>query len=252
MTGPLRVSDGEGHRLLTLDRPDKGNALSEDLASALDAACAQAVADDVPLLVLAGEGRHFCTGFDLADLEERSDGDLLARFVRIEMMLDRLWQLPVPTLAIAKGRTMGAGADIFVACQRRVAIEGASFAFPGVNFGLVLGTRRLGARIGDGPAADILLGGRQVATEEAAMLGLVQQVIAPGEEAAAIAAEAALAARLPPVTGRALRAVLSGPADADGDLARLVRSAAPRGLRERIMAYRAGLKTKTSAAPAQS
>ncbi|MFD2857556.1 enoyl-CoA hydratase/isomerase family protein [Seohaeicola zhoushanensis] len=131
MTGPLRVSDGEGHRLLTLDRPDKGNALSEELTDALDAACVQAVADDVPLLVLAGAGRHFCTGFDLADLEELSDGDLLARFVRIEMMLDRLWQLPVPTLAIAKGRTMGAGADIFVACQRRVAVEGASFAFPG-------------------------------------------------------------------------------------------------------------------------
>ncbi|MFD2857555.1 hypothetical protein ACFSZS_26405 [Seohaeicola zhoushanensis] len=121
-----------------------------------------------------------------------------------------------------------------------------------MNFGLVLGTRRLGARIGDGPAAEILLGGRLVTAEEAVALGLAQRVIAPGEEAAAIAAGAELAARLPKVTGRALRAVLSGPADADGDLARLVRSAAPRGLRDRIMAYRAGLKTRTSAAPAQS
>ncbi|MWD29360.1 enoyl-CoA hydratase/isomerase family protein [Aquicoccus sp. SCR17] len=243
MSPVLHISDGDDHRLLRLDRPEKGNALSEALVAELDAALTAAEAEDVPLLVLTGAGRHFCTGFDLDDLESLSDGDLLARFVRIEMLLDRLFRLSVPTLAVAQGRAMGAGADLVVACRRRLLTEGASLAFPGVNFGLVLGTRRLGLRVGAGAAEEILTSGRRVEADEARALGLAQEVLPEEERAARIEREAARAARLPGPVARSLRDALDADeAGSDGDLARLVRSAVPAGLKERIAAYRAGLR----------
>ncbi|MFX8308781.1 enoyl-CoA hydratase-related protein, partial [Acinetobacter baumannii] len=88
-----------------------------------------------------------------------SEGDLLLRFVRIEALLQRVHGAGVATLAVATGRTWGAGADLFAACDRRLAFADASFAFPGSGFGLVLGTARLAGRIGDAAARRLLLDG---------------------------------------------------------------------------------------------
>ena len=86
----LSVTREAGVSTLTLSRPGRGNALAPDLVEALIAAV-QAVAADASLhtLVLRGEGRHFCTGLDLSDLESSSDADWLWRLVRIETLLDR-------------------------------------------------------------------------------------------------------------------------------------------------------------------
>lgn len=138
-----------GIRTLTLDRPDKGNALSAALVERLLDAFHQAVADPATLaIVIRGLGRHFCTGFDLAELDTSSDGDLLQRFVRIETLLDAIWRAPVPVTAVAQGRLWGAGADLFAACEHRVLASDAHVRFPGAGFGLVLGTRRLTCRVG--------------------------------------------------------------------------------------------------------
>jgi enoyl-CoA hydratase/carnithine racemase len=120
---------------LALNRPARGNALGPELVQALEEGFDAALAGNARLIVLRGEGRHFCTGFDLTDLEALSDGDLLLRVVRIEQLLQRIHAAPVTTLAIATGRTFGAGADLFAACDHRIAVEGASFAFPGPAFG---------------------------------------------------------------------------------------------------------------------
>src|SRR3954465_10141982 len=106
---------------LSLNRPDRGNALGPELVEALAEAFDRAVAHGARLIVLRGEGRHFCTGFDLTDLESLSDGDLLLRVVRIEALLQCIHAAPVTTLAVATGRTFGAGADLFAACDRRIA-----------------------------------------------------------------------------------------------------------------------------------
>jgi enoyl-CoA hydratase/carnithine racemase len=136
-----RIADG-GTRI-TLNRPDKANALDEAMVTALLGALAAVRADGTRLLVLDAAGRHFCAGFDLGDLNECSDGDLLLRFVRIETALQTLYHLPFPTLALAKGRAMGAGADLFAACGRRIAAPRTQFRMPGLAFGILLGTRRL-------------------------------------------------------------------------------------------------------------
>ena len=167
---------------LVLANPSRGNALSPALVAALDGGLDQAVADGARLVVLRGEGRHFCTGFDLSDLTELTDGDLLLRVVHIELLLQKLAGMPVSTLAVGSGRTFGAGADLFAACDHRVALEGASFSFPGPAFGLALGTARLAERVGATQARALLLAGREMRAAEALSLGLATQVVADPAE----------------------------------------------------------------------
>jgi enoyl-CoA hydratase/carnithine racemase len=231
---------------LALNRPARGNALGPELVQALEEGFDAALAGNARLIVLRGEGRHFCTGFDLTDLEALSDGDLLLRVVRIEQLLQRIHAAPVTTLAIATGRTFGAGADLFAACDHRIAVEGASFAFPGPAFGLVLGTARLAALVGQDRARAILLAGQEVTAEAALAAGLATAVLPPAAIAAELARIAAAAARLDPVTVAALHA-RTRQAEDDADLAALVRSAARPGLRQRILDYRAAVAARRNA-----
>jgi enoyl-CoA hydratase len=96
---------------LVLNRPDKANALNARLVEALLDAISHAATTDAKLLLLRGEGRHFCAGFDFSDLDHQSDGDLLHRFVRIEQLLQALHHAPLTTLALCHGSAFGAGAD---------------------------------------------------------------------------------------------------------------------------------------------
>lgn len=224
--------------ILTLNRPKTGNSLSADLVEALDRALDAALAEGARLVVFKGAGRHLCTGFGLAGIEDQSDGDLLLRFVRIEKLLQKIAALPVLTLCIGTGRTMGAGADLFAACDLRVAAAEAHFSFPGVGFGIILGNRRLAALVGASAARDILLSGRALSAAEALAAGLATSVIgSAAEEAAALASAGAMCERLTSETIAALRAATARPDD-DADLAALVTAAAQPGLRTRILAHR--------------
>jgi enoyl-CoA hydratase/carnithine racemase len=231
------VQPGPDAWRLTLHRPAQGNACSVELVGALDAALAEAEAAGARAVVLRAEGRHFCTGFDLSALDSETDDSLLARFVRIELLLQRIARAPFQTIAAAQGRTVGAGADLFVACRIRLAVAGVTFAFPGARgFGLVLGTRRLAACVGADTALDWVESGRSVEAEEAVTRGLATAAVA---DAAAL--DAFIAKRT--LDDAWLRAALSQAArpqardDDARDLELLVRSAARPGLRERISAY---------------
>lgn len=248
---------------LELARPARGNALAPDLVEALISHVREALADEaVHTLVLRGQGRHFCTGLDLSDLAQPSqsspqpqqpqqpqrpdpsgpahahahadDAQWLHRLVRIETLLALLWTAPKRTVAVAQGRAWGAGADLFAACEVRVALPGATLRFPGARFGIVLGTRRLAVRVGQARASRLVTEGGELDAQQALQCGLADAneeaplpdpVVAPATAAAIRAAtrvgeEAALAA----------------------DLAALVRSAAEPGLRARLAAYVATLR----------
>lgn len=235
----LKVDQANGVHRLTLSRPDAGNSLSAALVEALHAALDDADGSGARALVLEGEGPNFCTGFDLSGVADASDADLLLRFIRIEQLLARVWSAPYATIALAQGRTFGAGADLFVACARRIVVDGADFSFPGAAFGLVLGTRRLAQRIGQSAASECIMGRAVIGTAEAVAIGLATRACAADQGEQEIEAEVARAFHLDAPTSGAIRAVLAGDSAAlDSDLASLVRSAARSGLGARIIAFR--------------
>lgn len=241
--GPLLCAVHGGTARLVLNRPASGNALSLPLIEALIARLAALAADPaVHTLVIEGAGRHLCTGFDLSALEAETDASLLHRMVRIEQMLDMLWRAPMQTHALGRGRITGAGADLFAACDHRLIAPDASLQFPGVRFGLVLGTRRLGARVGADRALRILAGGERVTAEAALAMGLATAPLDQPDQLGSAPPDPA-----PPVVARETFAALRRALDdggADRDLAALVRSAARPGLKARIETYVAALRAE--------
>lgn len=239
-TEPAVLSERSGSVMtLCLNRPERGNALGPELVEALlqavEMACTQHHAAPLTALCLRATGRHFCTGLDLSDLEHCSDGDLLHRLVRIETLLALLWHAPFATQAVAQGRTWGAGADLFAVCEERIALEGASFRFPGAQFGIVLGTRRLAERVGVDRARALVLQGQQWTAAQALEAGLVTRI-----RSTEAAPEAQAHCVTTPATAQAIRAA-SRSDHRDADLSALVRSASVPGLRERIRHYREAL-----------
>lgn len=241
----LREDLGQGVWRLTLNRPERGNALSAEMVQAFDDALQFCLAHEPALLVLQGAGRHFCTGFDLSNLEQESDDSLLARFVRVELLLQRLASAPCATLALAQGRVMGAGADLWVACQWRCMLGDTHFAFPGAGFGLVLGTRRLAAAVGANAARQWVGSGALIDSAQALVHGLATEQAASEQGPAVVARVLARVQRLDPPTRAAIAQVLQGLDSATlaaHDLHQLVLSAARPGLVQRIAHYRASLK----------
>jgi len=225
---------------VTLSRADKANALNPEMVEALLDAVNVSMTDGTRLLVLDAEGRHFCAGFDLSHLDSVSEGDLTLRFVHIETLLQTLYHLPFPTLALAKGRAMGAGADIFCACSRRIAAPETRFRMPGLAFGIVLGTRRLAARIGDEAARRIQNETRTFDAAEALALGFATETAEEADWPARIAEAESAAATLSSEATRALFAATVRDSRAQ-DMADLAASASRPGLKARIQAYRDGL-----------
>lgn len=232
----LRIDKDPSHWTVTLNRPDKLNALSAELVDALSDAFDEVAAAGVPLVALRGEGRCLSSGFDMSGVEHQSEGDLLLRFVRIELLLQRIAALPCLTVAFAHGRNFGAGVDLFAACTLRIASPDASFRMPGLKFGLVLGTRRFAAIVGRQNARRLLETSAAFDAAEAARMGFVDQVCDVAQWPDAMAEAAARATALPPTARQRLHAALHGGHE-DIDLAALVRSAAEPGIGKRIAEY---------------
>ena len=222
---------------LTLNRAEKANALNDAMVDALLDALTAVQQDGTRLLVIDAAGRHFCAGFDLSDLDDVSDGDLVLRFVRIETLLQTLYHLPIPTLALAKGRAMGAGADLFCACNQRIAAPETKFRMPGLAFCIVLGTRRLVARIGPDAARRIQAEIQTFDATAAHHLGFATDIVPEAEWSMHIETATAAAGTLDIAATNALFRVTAEDTRAQ-DMADLVASASRPGLKVRIQAYR--------------
>lgn len=239
----------EGHvTRLTLNRPQKANALSAALVEALIDAVDYAGTDGTRLLILDGTGAHFCAGFDFSDYQSSSEGDLALRFIRIEVLLQSLYHAPYETLALAHGRTFGAGADVVASCGVRVATPDAAFRMPGLRFGVVLGTRRFASRVGADAARDILSASRSFDAGEALRIGFLTQVAAQGDWEGIIVSARAQCERLSPAAAAALHRHTTGDTRAE-DMAALARSVSTPGLKERVRSFREDSARKTRGEP---
>ena len=231
----LRVEQQGPLLSLTLDRPKSANALSPGLVEGLIEALT--TAEGVRLCVLRSEGKHFCAGFDLSDLEALSDGDLLWRFLRIEHLLQRVHYSPFAVMALAQGQVVGAGADLFAACWRRVAAPGARFRMPGWNFELALGTRRLTHLVGQDAARDLLIDTKVLQAEDALACGLATDLAEAVDWSGLVEASLERTQALSPRALQDMLALTTRDTRSD-DIAAIVETAGRPGLRDRIAAYR--------------
>ena len=224
---------------LTLNRPEKANALNAAVVEALLDAFETAARDGTRLLVLKGNGRNFCAGFDFGGLEDASEGDLLLRFVRMETLLQAVYHAPFATLALAHGKNFGAGVDLILACGTRIGTTDSAFRMPGLKFGLQLGTRRLAARLGGDAARALLATSRTFSGEEAAKIGFLHRLAQIDDWPGLITAAGDDAGQLSPAAAARLFAATVTESRA-ADMADLVASAAEPGVKERIREYRKG------------
>jgi enoyl-CoA hydratase len=180
--------------LVTIDRPERRNAVDREALAGLEAAIAAAQSADpvTRVFVLTGAGGHFCAGADLTGLEDES----FAATLRV--VLQGLHDAPFPTIAAVDGAALGAGTQLAIACDLRVATPEARFGIPAAKLGLMVDhwtVQRLALFAGHGPARAMLLAADVLSGDDAVRLGLAQRT-GDLEDALAWASEVAALAPL--------------------------------------------------------
>ncbi len=204
---PLRVALEDGVLTLTLDRPDKRNALSMAMVDALHAALERADLDaEVRVVVLRGAGRDFCAGADLQELLASADQTPIeneAAALRLGGLFGRMRSLPKPVVAGVQGRALAGGAGLAIACDLTIAGAGAQFGFPEIQRGFVpaMVMTPLRRAVGEKRALDLVLTGTVLPAAAALAAGLIARVVADDELEREVAA---LAAALVMASGTAL------------------------------------------------
>ena len=181
----LAVSVQDRIATLTVNRPDKLNALNAALIGELGAAIDEMQErDDVAGIILTGAGRAFVAGADIAELAGIGalEGKRLAR--RGQEIFRQFEISPKPTVAAVNGFALGGGCELAMACQIRIASDAAKFGQPEVKLGLIPGyggTQRLPRLVGRGRALQLLMTGEMIDAQEAFRIGLVNRVVAPDQ-----------------------------------------------------------------------
>jgi enoyl-CoA hydratase len=201
----IAVDVADGVAVISLSRPEKRNAMNAAMFAELGDAAAEASGDpEVRVVLVRGEGPSFCAGIDLAALGDLAGagGDGMREFVEVAQRPFRLLaSMPKPTIAAVQGHALGAGLQLALACDLRVAAEGASLGILEVGFGIVPdlgGNHRLAALVGPSRAKELIWTARRIDAAEAERLGAVNRVVPPEDlEREARALASTLAGRAP-------------------------------------------------------
>lgn len=180
----LLETGDDGVAVVTVNRPDKLNALNASVLDDLDACFAALETDDAirgVLLTGAGE-KSFVAGADIAQFRELDPPSATAFARRGQAVFDRIERFPKPVVAVINGFALGGGCELALACHLRVAASGARMGQPEVGLGLIPGyggTQRLPRVVGRGIAIELILTGGHVTAERAFAIGLVNRVFEP-------------------------------------------------------------------------
>jgi enoyl-CoA hydratase len=178
----LVAPGADGVLRLTLNRPGALNALNRDLTAALEQALERVAAmDDVRVVLVCGQGRAFCAGNDIKEMETIRAEDAQALATRHAVLMDRFAALPQVTLAVIDGHALGGGLMLAVAQDLRIASDRARLGLPEVTLGInpAYGIARFLDIAGGAHGRDLLLSGRTIHASEALRMGLVNRVVAP-------------------------------------------------------------------------
>ncbi|MBI3294611.1 MAG: enoyl-CoA hydratase/isomerase family protein [Deltaproteobacteria bacterium] len=169
-----------GITILTLNRPDKLNALNKDIFDDLKSALDMIQTDaSVRVLVIIGGGKAFSVGADLKERQGMNEKDILLRFEAVRVLYQRLEYFPLPTIAAINGTALGGGLELALCCDIRVVSQAATLGFPEVELAIIPGnggTQRLPRLIGVSKAMELILTAKRLSADEALGLGIVSHV----------------------------------------------------------------------------
>jgi len=215
MPSPLRFEIRERIATLTLDRPDRLNALVPEMKEGFEEALAKAAEPGVKALFLRGAGRAFCAGGDLSWISAAISGD---RWPELESLLDLgaavahgLATLPKPVVAVVQGPAAGAGMSLALCADLRLATPEAAFSMAFVKIGLHPdwgGSVMLSRLVNPSLAAELMLTGDTLSADRAQALGLVNRIVPADQLEAAVAALAQRLAAGPAETFGRIKASL--------------------------------------------
>ncbi|MBB6258069.1 enoyl-CoA hydratase [Xanthomonas arboricola] len=206
----ILIADHASVRTITVNRPDKLNALNQETLRALDHAFAEsASADDIRVVILTGAGpKAFVAGADIAEMRDLSAMQGREFSLLGQQLMRRIERMPKPVIAMVNGFALGGGLELAMACHLRIAASSARLGQPEINLGLIPGfggTQRLLRLTGRAAALELCLLGLPIDAARAFQLGLVNRVVEPEalqDETLALAQRLAAAAPL------ALRGIL--------------------------------------------
>jgi methylglutaconyl-CoA hydratase len=178
----ILVKDNPPVRTITLNRPERRNAMTQAMRTELISALEDTAVSDCRVLILTGAGEAFCSGLDLSELESlngktaaeyRIDAEQLAR------LFMTLYELPIPTIAAVQGAAIAGGTGLAMVCDFALATPSAKFGFPEVRIGFVpaLVSAFLSLQAGEKVCRELLLTGRVFGADEAQRYGLVNEVV---------------------------------------------------------------------------
>ena len=178
----ILVSDNADVRTITLNRPERRNAMTPEMQLELIVAMNEAAGSNCRVVVFRGAGDAFCSGLDLAALQSMTDksaADHRADTQRIATLFRALYELPKPTIAAVHGAAIAGGTGLATICDFTLAVPSAKFGYTEARIGFVpaLVSAFLALQIGDKRSRDLLLTGRLFDAAEAYRLGLVNEVV---------------------------------------------------------------------------
>ena len=210
----ILVADDGAVRTITLNRPERRNAMTPEMQAELIAAMDEAATSSCRVVVFAGAGEAFCSGLDLSALQGMNDKSAEEHRVdaeRIAKLFRSLYELPKPTIAVVHGAAIAGGTGIATLCDFTLAVPAAKFGYTEVRIGFVpaVVSAFLALQVGDKRARDLLLTGRLFDATEAHRLGLVSEVVAGEALQSRVATLAAVLAANSPSSLEATKRLLA-------------------------------------------
>jgi enoyl-CoA hydratase/carnithine racemase len=208
MAEEVKVEHNQNYVTLSLNRPEKRNAINRAMIEALDGALGLIEANnDIRAVVIRGEGRGFCSGLDLRDIEQMGAGPLT-----FEKIIGRLQKLPVPTIAAVHGEALTGGLVLALTCDLRIASDGARLGMTPARIGYLPTYwifRKFVETVGSANTAEIMYLADPVDAGRAREMGLVHKVVPDDSLAAAAAKWAATIAGNAPLSVRAMKQMIA-------------------------------------------
>lgn len=167
---------------IRLHRPQKKNSLNGTLRLEIETALKEvASSKNIRVVIITGGNEIFCAGADIAEIQETGSAESAYRHAReFQILFDQIENLPQPVIAAVSGYALGGGCELALACDFRIAAEGARFGLPEIKIGAFPGgggTQRLPRLIGGAKAKEIIFTGDSITAQEALSLGLVMKVV---------------------------------------------------------------------------